>query len=259
MPRKKTPVTTPAPATRSSSRNSKKVVEEEEIKEVKKPKLTDSSSSLKKSGNTTTKVAKLSPEETLFEKYCDAASENIDPFGIEKLFNDLEVSPESFEALCFCYKLNAEKMGYFTKDEFINGLKKIKCNTTPQLQKYLKNARKEFDDPSNFKSIYEFSFGFCKGDNKDTRTIDMDSGKEMLKCVLGAKYTITSKFVEFLPRSNYKSFNMDQWKMFYEFAKKVKPDLSDYSENDCWPVMIDDFVEWSRKKPSIAPPNTDAN
>jgi len=262
MPRKK------ATQTRASnSKKKSKVVEEEEeaeeaeekeeeeiIEEVvpKKAKLTNSRKSLRGSS----KGVKVT-EESLFEQYQDDSKENIDPYGMERLFNDLEINPESFEALCFCYKLNADKMGYFTKDEFLEGLKSMKCTTLSQLQKHLKSVRKEFDDPVSFKSLYEFAFKFCKGENKDTRTIESEAGKEMLKCVLGQRYPITAKFAEFLKQSpTHKALNMDQWRMFYEFVRKVKPDLSDYYETDCWPVVIDDFVDWLKKKDT---PSTDAN
>lgn len=37
--------------------------------------------------------------------------------------------------------------------------------------------------------------------------------------------------------------------MFYEFIKSIKGgDLSLYNENDAWPSMIDEFVEFIKKK-----------
>jgi len=253
MPRKKQPAKAPS---LKNSKN-KRVEEDDENNEdddqfessSKKAKLTESSGSLKKSSNLRgSKNSHSSPEETLFEAYQDESKENIDPFGMEKLLNDLQISAESFETLCLCYKFGAQKMGYFSKEEFLSGLKNMNAQSIPQIQKYLKGVNREFNDPNNFKSLYEFAFKFCKGENKDTRTIDLEAGREMLKCVLGGKYEITTKFAEYLQRCSYKSLNLDQWKMFYEFAKKVKPDLSDFSENDCWPVIIDDFVEWMRKR-----------
>jgi hypothetical protein len=34
----------------------------------------------------------------------------------------------------------------------------------------------------------------------------------------------------------------------YEFSTVVKNLKKDYSENDAWPVFIDNFVEWMNKK-----------
>lgn len=36
--------------------------------------------------------------------------------------------------------------------------------------------------------------------------------------------------------------------MMYEFSTVVKNIEKDYSENDAWPVFIDNFVEWLKNK-----------
>jgi hypothetical protein len=36
--------------------------------------------------------------------------------------------------------------------------------------------------------------------------------------------------------------------MMYEFSTVVKDIGKDYSENDAWPVFIDNFVEWLKNK-----------
>lgn len=36
--------------------------------------------------------------------------------------------------------------------------------------------------------------------------------------------------------------------MMLEFANAVKNLEKDYDENDAWPVFIDNFVEWMKKR-----------
>ena len=36
----------------------------------------------------------------------------------------------------------------------------------------------------------------------------------------------------------------DQWCMSLEFLATIKKDLSNFSENDAWPLMMIDFVDW---------------
>ena len=31
---------------------------------------------------------------------------------------------------------------------------------------------------------------------------------------------------------------------FLRFSREVRPDLSNYSDNPAWPLLLDNFVEW---------------
>ena len=39
----------------------------------------------------------------------------------------------------------------------------------------------------------------------------------------------------------------DQWNSFYDFSMTIDEEFSQYDEDAAWPVLMDDFVEWSRQ------------
>jgi hypothetical protein len=72
------------------------------------------------------------------------------------------------------------------------------------LKKALKKALTEFDDSTAFKDLYLYAFKFCKGENRDSRSIETEVAKDMLRCVLSKRYPIAEQFANFLPVSEYK-------------------------------------------------------
>jgi hypothetical protein len=49
--------------------------------------------------------------------------------------------------------------------------------------------------------------------------------------------------------SSAQRITLDQWDSFLQFNQSIKVDLSDYdAENGAWPLLLDDYVEWKKKK-----------
>ncbi|MDP2435077.1 MAG: cullin binding domain-containing protein [archaeon] len=44
------------------------------------------------------------------------------------------------------------------------------------------------------------------------------------------------------------TINLDQWMLFLDFSQAVGADFSAYDPNEAWPVLLDDFVNWSRQR-----------
>jgi len=42
--------------------------------------------------------------------------------------------------------------------------------------------------------------------------------------------------------------NRDQWYSVHEFSTTIAPDMSNYDEMGAWPILLDDFVEWTKAK-----------
>jgi len=152
--------------------------------------------------------------EELFDKYKDKDSDDegpqIGPEGIEQLCKDIGVDPEDVLVLVLAYYLNAQKMGFFSKTEFISGLQKLGVDNISKLKGQLSNFRKDLDDQVKFKEIYRFAFGFAK--ERESKIIDLPTADALLALVLGARYQHTEPLRQFLKeQTTYKSVNLDQW------------------------------------------------
>jgi len=190
--------------------------------------------------------------EELFDKYKDKDADEegqpqIGPEGIEQLCKDIGVDPEDVLVLVLAWHLNAQRMGFFSKTEFINGLQKLGADNISKLKGQLPNFKRDLDDQAKFKEIYRFAFGFAK--ERESKIIDLATADALLALVLGNRYPHTEPLRAFLKeQTTYKSVNLDQWMNILEFSRSIKADLSNYDENSAWPVLLDEYCEWARKR-----------
>jgi len=79
--------------------------------------------------------------------------------GIDQFCKDLNVPPDDFKILVLAWKLNAEQMCRFTRGEFVNGLKEIKCDSIKAIQTKLPELVQEVaQDEELFKDLYRLVF-----------------------------------------------------------------------------------------------------
>lgn len=45
-----------------------------------------------------------------------------------------------------------------------------------------------------------------------------------------------------------KFISKDQWSQLLEFASTIEADLSNFDEDEAWPVLIDDFAVWAKEQ-----------
>jgi len=139
--------------------------------------------------------------EELFEKYKDADGQQIGPEGIESLCKDLGVDPEDVVMLVLAWYLNAQTMGYFKKEEFINGFQKLGIDSVSRLKSHLNNFKKDLEDPSKFKDIYRYSFSFAK--ERDQKILDLATADALLGLVMGSRFVHASHLRQFFKRANH--------------------------------------------------------
>jgi len=185
--------------------------------------------------------------EELFEKYKDEDGQQIGPEGVEQLCKDIGVDPEDVLVLVFAWHLNAQRMGFFSKDEFVTGLQKLGVDSISKLKGQLNTFKKDLEDQAKFKDIYRFSFGFAK--EKESKILDLATSDALIGLVLGNRYPHTEPLRQFLKeQTTYKSINLDQWMNILEFSRTIKSDLSNYDETSAWPVLLDEYCEWAKKR-----------
>ncbi|KAK1358159.1 Defective in cullin neddylation protein [Heracleum sosnowskyi] len=186
----------------------------------------------------------------LFYSYANSSSGVIDPEGIEGLCSDLEVDHTDVRVLMLAWKMQAERQGYFTLEEWRKGLKVLHADTLVKLKKALLELEREVKRQSSFLEFYTFSFQYCLTE-ENQKSIDIESICELLNLVLGPEFRAqVDLFVQYLKtQTDYKVLNMDQWTGFYRFCNEISfPDMSNYDEELAWPFILDNFVEWVKAK-----------
>lgn len=178
-----------------------------------------------------------------FDEYTGVDDANvIGPEGIEKFCEDLGVEPENVAMLVIAWKMDAKRMGFFTKQEWLKGFSDLQCDCTAKLRAKIDQMKNILHD--NFKTIYRFAYDFAR--DKDQRSMDTETAKAMLHLLLGKHWKLYPQFHQFIDQSKYKVINKDQWYNILEFSRTISSDLSNYDIDGAWPVMLDEFVEWLR-------------
>jgi len=206
----------------------------------------------------------------------------IGPEGMEKLCRDLKVDPEDRVVLVMAWHLDAKRMGYFTRDEFLQGFNKLEVDSIVGIRQQFDRFEKELQEMSTLKEIHRFAFFFAKDplqrclsamaitnqppSQKISRSVgrmirstetnhdtDIETAGQLLGLLLGDQFAHAKYFATFLgEQTNYKVMNIDQWTVFMDFATTVDANLSGYDPQKAWPVMFDDYVEWrSAQQPCL--------
>ncbi|KAJ8975300.1 hypothetical protein NQ317_011641 [Molorchus minor] len=182
-------------------------------------------------------VTESKPSETkltsLFEQYKDENEDCILAEGIEQLCQDLQVSPDDFKVLVLAWKLNAEQMCRFTRLEFVDGLKAARADSIKSIQSRLPEL-----------TAFTFRFGF--GTASGQRILPRDMAIVLWRLVFTIReLPILNRWLNFLETHQMiRGIPKDTWNMFLNFSEHVGNDLSCYDDNEAWPSLFDDFVEY---------------
>ena len=202
----------------------------------------------------------------LFPQYSSNidGSNIIDPEGIERLFNDLEISSHSIQALSFMWAIDARSMGQITEQEWHNAKQ---LTTLSSLKSFILDKFTSIQkDEKSFESFYKFLFDFAKHDRENQKVIDLDVCLSLLEIIFNSDSTDEVE-VEFSKQKNshyphlkgiiqyleehseqVKCLNKDQWNNLVLFSKSISPDFSNWNENSAWPLLLDSYVDWAKKR-----------
>ncbi|KAJ1341544.1 hypothetical protein BSLG_003968 [Batrachochytrium salamandrivorans] len=194
--------------------------------------------------------------ETWFEQYKEIDNPDpsdpprIGPEGMEKLCKDLDISIDGHDILIIAWLLMAERMGYFTLTEWTLGMKKIGAHSPETLKLALNPYRSILKDISQpqFRDLYRFSYEFARSSLQKSIPVEMAIGLWNI-LLPAATFTIMKSLEEYLcDVGPVKVITRDQWMSLLEFAQTVDPDLAGYDLESAWPVLLDDFVTWSKTR-----------
>ena len=166
----------------------------------------------------------------------------IDASGIEKLCADIGIDPVDPVILVVSMKMNAKAMGVFTKAEFFAGMKRMECDTIPQLKLKLPFLRKDLANPEVFKQVFEYSFDFAKDETH--KSLPLETACGMFHVLLADRWPLCADWLEFLQKEHNKPVTRDTWTQTLEFSKQIKSgDMKGYDPAGAWPYLLDEFVE----------------
>lgn len=82
-----------------------------------------------------------------------------------------------------------------------------------------------------------------------SKSIEKDAAVTIVSMVIGKHFPLVKTICKYLTevRDDVKGITKDQWINIYDFCKTIKPDLSNYDDLSAWPLLLDEFVEWSKK------------
>ncbi|GJQ80059.1 hypothetical protein Trydic_g19346 [Trypoxylus dichotomus] len=183
----------------------------------------------------------------LFENYKERGEDMIRVDGIEQLCKDLQLSPDEFKVLVLAWKLNAEQMCRFTRSEFVSGLKSMGVDSIKGIQTKLPELVSELEANGElFKDLYRFTFKFGLDVPNGQRILFTDIAILLWKLVFTVREPpILGRWLKFLEcHPSIRGIPRDTWNMFLNFSETVGNDLSSYDDNEAWPSLFDDFVEY---------------
>eukprot|EP01135_Chromosphaera_perkinsii_P008620 Nk52_evm62s1401 gene=Nk52_evmTU62s1401 len=165
------------------------------------------------------------------------------PEGMCRFCEDIKVDPEDIFMLILAYRLEATTIGYFTEQRWMAGMKSLGCDCQEKLMEKKEAIREAvLADEAVFKALYKFAFDFSRVEGQ--KSVDVETGRAMLKVLLGKRWVMFDKFDEFLRNCSYRVINKDQWLNIFEFSVSVDCDFSQYDENSAWSVLLDEFVDF---------------
>mmetsp|Transcript_4791 Transcript_4791/g.8693 ORF Transcript_4791/g.8693 Transcript_4791/m.8693 type:complete len:252 (-) Transcript_4791:144-899(-) len=185
--------------------------------------------------------------EELYMRYKDPNDTMILAEGVGQFCEDLEVDPSDVVLLVVSWHMNAATMCEFSREEFINGMASLGCDSIDKLKAVFGKLRDEMRDDTKFRDIYNYAFDFSR--EKGQKCLQLDTAVAMWQLIFSAHpWPLVDEWCEFLQEHHNRAISKDTWTQLLDFIKSISPDFSNFDENGAWPYLIDEFVEFVNEK-----------
>ncbi len=186
---------------------------------------------------------------SFFESYKSSVERDvIDPEGIERLSLDLGIETLDPVWLYIADKCHSKTMGYFSKKEWLVGMRDMGVNGVDGLKNSIDTIRDSLrSDASSFKDVYSFSFRYTL--DEGARNLSLFSATQLWDILLPlSDWELTPKWLNFLRREavieKFRAVTKDTWNLVLSFRIKYPnmESILQMEESEAWPLMIDEFI-----------------
>lgn len=166
---------------------------------------------------------------------------------------DITVSVEDSTFLVLAELLRAPTVGEFARAGFIEGWTAQSVSTLAQMKARVPALRTAFDTDENdtTKRVYLYTYTYARAPNQ--KSLPLDEAGVYWRMLLGTRGRFRPHlrvWLEFLEKEYRKSIAKDTWVCMWDFVKLADkdPELTSYDTDGAWPSILDDFVEFWRRR-----------
>lgn len=106
------------------------------------------------------------------------------------------------------------------------------------------------NNEDNYQSFYAFVFDYLRAQEGDNKSSLGKDDAIMAWELLGMKkrFHFYPQWCKFWQENDRLGVPRDTWILLLKFIDKIGKDVKNYNEDDCWPIVFDDFVQDYLKK-----------
>ncbi|KAJ2567352.1 DCN1-like protein 5, partial [Coemansia sp. RSA 1836] len=180
----------------------------------------------------------------------DDGKQLIGPEGFQRLCEALKYDIEGIEPLVLSWKLDAVELGTVEWESWDRTVRLMGVADNAALRRVIDAAVQNFKtDQTSYRDFYRKVFDYLKPPKQ--RLIQVENAKAVLPVITNNQWLFV-RFVEFLEAqgSAITSLTRDQWNLLLDLSKSVDANFSNYSKEEAWPSLFDEFYDWALAHPA---------